>query len=264
MYAKNELPIVRASICYYDSRYDARTAEEVLRVLKSYGFFPPDKLYAGPLTDEQYRPFDPDSEAIFVRAYGEMDVFSTDMANRDSREGRDFWRVDWGFTFNKASDRHAHPHQIKPWNILSLDSSYDRLQDPALHAAYIDCVKELIAVLQPFYASIDDVSVKATLLGLSKERRFTADRVQAIYWGNYWSRVFCERYPVEKLTASTPPCLSEPHADGLFFTLTPSVLNVRAPACRRARRHLTRVLLRESGLWTYTGKALWWRAVGRS
>lgn len=45
-----QTPLFSASIYYYDSKYDAELAQGVLDILEQYGFFPPDKLYAGKYT----------------------------------------------------------------------------------------------------------------------------------------------------------------------------------------------------------------------
>lgn len=77
----------------------------------------------------------------------------------------------------------------------------------------------LIFEFNAFYANIDDVDMKVTLLKEVHENHFTPNRIQQVYWGNYWGPVFHthivnlydQKYPISNI---------ENIGNGLFFTLS--------------------------------------------
>lgn len=240
MYSKHETPLIRGTLYYYDDAYPAALGGQVRDALEAFGFFPPEKLYADVLTGGEYQPFTPEMADLFPRGYSEKEVFSLSMASADSSKAAEYWKFDWYFTFHK-SDTLAVTPIFRPWNVLTLDSTYDRLRDPAAYDAYFACLKELIALIRPFYARIDDVANANRLLNAAKEPHFKPDYIQQIYWGNYFGPEFCDRFGKEKLLHLPAGQISE-LADGVFFTLTDSVLEAPAWKCGIARRKIKRYL----------------------
>ena len=184
MYSKCERPVISASIFYYDTDYELERAKQVLEVLKKYGMFPPEKIHADKLTKNKFVLADEQTEDIFAQAYVEKDVFGLDMSSADSRKSTDYWRVIWSLTYLKNSRIVSCP-PITPWNTLFVHSTYDRLRNPVALESYLRCVKDLIEILNPFYAEIDDVSNKNRLQDRAGATHFIPDKLQVIYWGNY-------------------------------------------------------------------------------
>lgn len=241
MYGKNETPIIRSSLFYYDDTYPAALGAGVRDILAAHGFFPPDRLYADRLTGEEYRRFTPEMADLFPRGYSEKGVFSISMASADSAVAAEYWKFDWNFTFHKSETLAVTP-KFRPWNVLSLDSTYGRLRDPAAYEAYFACLRELIELIRPFYGRTEDVANAVRLLNAAGEPHFKPDHIQQIYWGNYFGPAHCSTYGKDDLLR-LPACTSE-LADGVFFTLTDSVLDQPLWKCGMARRKIKAKLRR--------------------
>ena len=109
-----------------------------------------------------------------------------------------------------------------PWNTLTIQSTYGRLYNEANAMNYLNCIKELIAFLSPFYASVDELKTKVELMGKTPEQHFVSDKVQEIFWGNFWGEEFCKRYDANGILESTE-CHIETIGNGIFFTLSESM-----------------------------------------
>lgn len=240
MYLKNERPIIRATIYYYDTKYALNTSYAVLNVLKKYHMYPPEKINADKLTKNRFISFDENTDNLFSKAYCEKDVLQIDIASGNIRSTADYWRVSWGLTFYKNSKLAVSAPQFMPWNTLSIDSSHTRLEDTSKESAYLSCIKELIEILNPFYVSIDDVNNKVLLMNQVKETKFVPDRVQQIFWGNYWGPSFCVQYrdAVLKIPAKNVELCN----NGVFFTLSDNILDFNTNECRIGRQSITRFL----------------------
>ena len=239
MYSKYERPIISASLFYYDTQYDSETARKVLQILDQHTMFPPDKIHADILTNNRYIKADVCAKDIFVKAYSEKDVLGIDMASGDSRKVTDYWRFNWKLTYNK-NQRQVIGNKFKPWNIITLQSTYGRLQNEE-EFFFIDCVKALIKAVSPFYASIDDIANKLELQNLCNETHFTPDKVQTIYWGNYFGREYTNRYGLEKIM-SLPAYECEKIDDGVFFALSDSLHNYGGKEVVQRRKQIKRIL----------------------
>lgn len=233
MYLKGETPVIKASIFYYDADYYEETAAGVFKVLEKYNMHLPQKLHAGKLTDSEYVKVAGSVEDLFVQAYCEKDVLGVDMLGGDE-ETSDYWRVEWSFTFYKLSKLDVQP-AFMPWNVISLYSTYERLRDQETYSNYFACFKELISVLKPFYASIDDVDNKVKLAKKAHIDKFTPDRIQQIYWGNYWGEKLCHNTTADELR-NLPVKDFEVIENGVLFFLTDNVFGFDSSECKRSRR----------------------------
>ena len=240
MYSKYEIPLFETSIFYYDIQYDIKTAETVFAILDKYGMSNAEKIYAGKLTKNRYVSAKDNTKNIFTKAYSEKNVLEIDMANGDGCNVTEFWKVDWGLTFYKNSKIDVKP-TFMPWNVLTVKSTYGRLQEKKIYDDYMSCVLELIEVLQPFYATIDDVSNYAYLLRKAKEPHFIPDKIQCIYWGNYFGKQYCDKYK-EDYIANIPAYSVKKIGDGVFFTLSESIFDFNSPETKAMRRKLKKYL----------------------
>lgn len=240
MYSEYEKPIIDCSIFYYDTDYKRSTGEQVLDILEKYNMFPPEKFYAGKLTKNRFVYATEQTKDLMAQAYHERDILGLDMASGNSRKVTDFWRVEWNLTFYKNSKLAVEP-KFTPWNVLSIHSTHGRLNDPTIYSQFFGCAKELIELLDPFYASVDDVDNKVKLMDRAREAHFVPDRVQEIYWGNYFGEFHCEHYGMEKLK-SIPAKTVESIRNGVFFTLTDHALEYDTRECENARRKVKKYL----------------------
>ena len=240
MYSEYEKPIIVCSIFYYDTDYEKSTAEQVLNTLEKYNMFPPEKFYAGKLTRNRFVYATKNTKTMMAQAYTEKNVHGLDMASGDSRKTDAYWRVQWNLTFYKSSKIVANP-VFKPWNVLSIYSTHNRMNDPAIYADFFNCMRELIECLHPFYAYADDVSNKVQLMDLANEAHFVPDRIQEIYWGNYFGENHCNHYGLDKIK-KIPGKNVEMIGNGVFFSLTDHVLEYGSNECQNARKTVKRYL----------------------
>ena len=240
MYSEYEKPIIICSIFYYDREYKKDTAAQVLHILTKYGMFPPEKFYAGKLTENRFVYAGKQARDILIQGYSEKDVLELDMSSGNSRKVTDYWRVQWGLTFYKNSRLAVEPVFL-PWNVLSIHSTHGRLKDSKLYSDFFGCMKELIALLEPFYVSVDDVNNKVNLMDRAKEAHFVPDRIQEIFWGNYFGKDHCSRYGLDNLKR-LPSKHIEVIGDGIFFSLTDSVLEYDSKECKNGRKKIKQYL----------------------
>lgn len=177
---------------------------------------------------------------MFVQAYSERDVLEIDMASGNSRKVTDFWKVNWKLTYYKNSCLTGFC-KIISWNILTIQSTYGRMYDQANYSKFFACIKELIGILNPFYASIDDVSNTLRLMDRAKEPHFVPDRIQAVYWGNYWGEDHCKKIGVGKVL-NIPVAYVEQIGRGVYFALSDSVQGFASKETEVARRKVERFL----------------------
>ena len=217
MYSKSERPIVRGTIFYYDDIYDDRLARDVISILENFSFFPPEKVYADKLTRGKFVNYSPDLKPLIIEAYSQKGVFGLDMASGNSKTHNDYW------------------------NVFSLDLARDRLQNHNLCQRYLACIIELIRVINPFYAKVDDVSNAVHLLEQAHEPYFKPDYIQQIFWGNYFGKDYCFHYGKERLMDIVTPCVKVIN-DGVFFSLTPNIIDFQSKECEKKRKTIKSLL----------------------
>lgn len=240
MYSEYEKPIIKCTIFYYDTDYKKSTAEQIFEILEKYNMFPPEKFYAGKLTRNRFIYANEQTKDVMVQAYAEKNVLGIAMASGNSRKVEEYWSVDWSLTFYKNSKLAVEP-TFMPWNVLSIESTHGRLQDPAVYRDFFLCMKDLIKLIHPFYARVDDVDNAVTLMDRTKERRFVPDYIQQIYWGNYFGSMHCNHYGMDKIE-KIPASNVEKIGDGVFFSLTDHVLEYNTRECKQARRRVEKYL----------------------
>ena len=235
-----EKPLFCASIYYYDSKYDAELVQGVLDILERYGFFPPDKLCAGKYTRDKYMDYKPSMRQVFTSAYREKDILSVEMAKKYDPDATDFWKLLWAFTFHKFKRLPVVP-KYEPWNVLTLFMTYGLLAQEHRYTAFMSCIKELIGLINPFYAELDDTSNSITLMRAAHEPCFKPEYVQQLYWGNCFGERHCLRYGFDKLM-QMPAYNVQQIGNGVFFTLTDCASDFSSGKCRRMRRKIKRYL----------------------
>lgn len=243
MYNENEKPEISASILYFDKEYGVDTARKISDILCKYGFDKPGKIYAGCLTNNRYKKYPGHFSDLFIRAYSEKDVMSYGMASGDSRKADEYWRFDCNMTFykdSKLAPRNSE-NSFEPWNVINLSSTYGRLKDKAETDNFLKCVKDLILLLNPFYADIDDISNSVDLLFEAGEQTQVSDRIQQIYWGNYYGPSFCQKYGTDKML-NLPAYSIEKLGDGVFYTLCENVFGFASDECKKRRKQIRKIL----------------------
>lgn len=237
MYSKNEIPKFSASLFYYDFQYSSEVSYTVKSILKEYGFFPPEKIYADRLTGNRYRLYSRLHEDVFVKAYSEPNIIGLSMASGDSRKVTEFWQFDWGYTFYKCSDIDISQTSFKPWNVITLQSTYGRLNEASNQQAFLNCVLSLIKYLKPFYGNLDDIDNLVEL----DQKPFQPNEKRPVFWGNYWGSDYCKMVGVERLNWN-PEFKFLLINDGVFFALTDCLRDCTSRTSNELRRRIEEVL----------------------
>ena len=252
-YRKNETPMLCATLCYYDNPHTKALGEQVQNILEAYGFFPPHMIFADTLTSCRFRKFSPDMHDLLSRAYMEEGVGGVKLVSGDSRKVQDYWQVEWFFRhYNKKDKLEVKKPKILPWNVLSLYTTYGRIKDEEQLTQYLGCVKELIRLIKPFYADIDDVSNSVRLLKAAREETFNPEYIQQIYWGNYWDLDHYQELDKEKILNVSKCCVDE-FGNGVFLTLTDNVFDACTMRSELRRKWVKRKIGLKLGL-KQTGK----------
>lgn len=243
MYQNFEVPQFKATLFYYDCGYEKQTANKIISVLEQFNFFPPDQICADKLTKNRYINANEHTPQLFVQAYSEKDVFCIETATAAGMgkdKEKEFWKVVLGLTYYKNS-RLVGSCKFKPWNTLSIYSTYRRLQDNNKYSDFIDCVKCLISTVKPFYACIDDVANCVKLMDEVKAKHFVPNVVQQIYWGNYYGEDY-KTLLGEDCFLYMPAFEIEHIGDGVFFTLSNSLFDFDSKDVKFQRKQVWKYL----------------------
>lgn len=243
MYQKFEEPQFKATLFYYDFDYEKQTAESIVSVLEQFNFFPPDRICADKLTKNRYKKADENTPQLFVQAYNEKNVFCIETASAvvtGEEKEKEFWKVVLGLTYHK-SNKLVGSCNFKPWNTLSIYSTYGRLQEDNNYSDFINCAKCLISTIKPFYACIDDVANCVKLMDEVKAAHFVPNVVQQIYWGNFYGKDY-KTLLGEDCFSHIPASEIEYIGDGLFFTLSSSLLGFDDKEVKLKRKQIWKYL----------------------
>ena len=241
MAINNENPLISATIFYYDEQYPIELSEQVLAILEQYGMFPPHKIYAGKLTRNRFIKTNEYTRDLFVRGYREKDVFEIDMSSGDSRLVSEYWRFDWGLTYYKSSQL-VGACRLKPWNIITIQSTHGRLQDKQISYEFMCCIKDLIRTVKPFYASIDNLRNKLRIMDERKYTHFHPERMQPVFWGNYFGKDYIDKVDLQNFH-TLPLYNMDRINDGLFFTLSDHPLCFEDRGVETLRRQVEKCYL---------------------
>lgn len=240
MYNKNEKPLIKASVFYYDNDYNSYFyPNSILHILKKHNLDIPQKYYAGPMTQNRYANYNENFEDIFVESYIQKDVFEFDMSSGDIRKETNYWNFNWSYTFYKNSKLKKEKISFQPWNIISFSATHDWMKTSDNRENFINCFLEIIEVIKPIYGIIDDVDNKVGLLQKAGFSCVRLDTIQQIYWGNYWGKQYCEAINLdEEKMKQFPIANSETVGEGVFFSLTDNPLDYDTMESKRKRKEI--------------------------
>lgn len=108
------------------------------------------------------------------------------------------------------------------YNYISMLGTYDHLLDSTIQENFVNLFCDLADLFDAFYGRIEDVSTGVDILDKTKEKCFTPERVQAIYWGNYFGK---NHLTYDDISNSLDDHFAKVmHTDkGVFFSLTNDV-----------------------------------------
>lgn len=125
------------------------------------------------------------------------------------------------------------------FNVISLGIETDLLiESPALQRLYLDSIKSMIEQFDPVFAAVDDIAVASDMLRRAGELTcYALDRIQTVYWGNYFGKEYCNAYGVDKLL-SIPCFLSKPLANGVWLQINDSLCKTSWESTSEERRRI--------------------------
>lgn len=228
------IPTVKCNIFYFDSENNDDLAKEIVDILKKYEFFSPTIIHADNLTNNKFVACDGDMEKIFLEAYVQPKINSVWISSLQNEADELYWDLNWNFTSYKLKKCKALT--IHTWNILQFSATHKMFVKKGFANSFISCVKELIRILNPISAIIEDAE-KCTEV-LQKYQPFNPENIPAIFWGNYLAKKCI-------LPEFANSCLESgidltQIGEGLFFTLTDNPLDYNTTKCMNLRRKLSK------------------------
>lgn len=243
MYNYNEKPLIRATLFYYDNEYCSEYyPKEILKILKNSPFADPKKYFAGLLTHNKFINTDEKFEEVFIKSYTQKDVFEIDITNGDINKEDLFWEIDWSYTFFKNSKLIRKNTFFKPWNIITISTSYEWVNLPGNIESLLQCLFKIIEVIRPVYGNIDDVNNKVELLEEAGYSCVNIDTIQQIYWGNYFGSELSQKINLnDDVFAQLPVSYGRRIADGFYFSLTNNPLIFKSKEIFKLRKEIKKM-----------------------
>lgn len=108
---------------------------------------------------------------------------------------------------------------------------------------YMSIVKELIGIINPIYAKIDDIGESLEILDKSGEDTYQCviDYVPAIFWGNYFGEKYIQQYGKDKLLSSPYGIISNV-GNGILITMNDDPMIYNTKECSEDRKRLSKYL----------------------
>lgn len=238
MYEYYETPLFGFSVLFLDYEYAPETAIELQHILENNGFFKDCYIQAGKLTHNRFVRLREDMREHFISAYtGACSVIQLCGAKNTT----DTWNVNLTVFCPKTSQK---PEQITKWNRVSLSVPYRLLKEALFCDRFFASFFQLLSLLKPFYATLDDLAVSSELSSYPGKGFIVPTRygvVKAIHWGNYFSSAYCEKYKLSPQT-HLPAAHMKSIGDGIYFSITESPLDYDTPRCMAQRKEIATML----------------------
>lgn len=230
-YEVNEQPMVDATIYYHDNGHysSVKFCETVLFAFKKYGYFDvtnielgKHKFVNGILKDYVVRYSKKDVSKIDLQAeifawVNDDEITYISFIHKEQRHL--IWNISWYKNYTMPDGVSISDYMF---NYLVIESSYERLEITDIQDSYIELFCNLADVFEAFYGRIEDISTAISVMDRTKERCFSDEYLQSIYWGNYFGKKICEDLGQEKLER-LPVAHKEFTEAGFFFTLTDDI-----------------------------------------
>lgn len=171
--------------------------------------------------------------------YSTKGVNLISMASGNSKKVEDYWQFSWYLTSPRPTEQKIN--HLKMWSVITLDTTYGLLKDVYQYNNYLSCVKELIRLVKPFHAGIDDVSNWNALMEKVNEDCYTPKYIQQIFWGNYFGETHCAKYGMKELL-SLPADSLEVINGGVLFFLTGNIFDFASKECDLKRKTVKKYL----------------------
>ena len=248
-----EQPMIDATIYYYDKGYctTAEFCENLLLSLKKHRYdyitnieLGKHKLTKGILENYVVRYSKKDVSKLDLQAevlkwVNDNDVAYISLVHKEKR--RWMWDITWHKNYKLSNGVSVSDYTF---NHLTMMSSYECLENKDAQTAYVDLFCELCDLFEAFYGKIEDVATAVSVLNQTKETVFNHERIQAVYWGNYFGKHYCSEIGIETFKRA-PACITKSTHLGIFLSMTNNLLDSKNNPDYRKRKKLFRHLTQQ-------------------
>lgn len=215
-----------SSVLYYfcDSIYKNRSglSENFLSIVRKMGFDDISRVdiienvYINGLLKHRHRsiPLEKVEEELKKRVFDD-DTGCISISN-SGRGKKARWQIGWFLSTVTPLGRK------KTFDHVDITCDGEILSDRTKQEKFIGMFCALADLLNAFYGRIEDISTAISVMDRTKERCFSDEYLQSIYWGNYFGKKICEDLGQEKLER-LPVAHKEFTEAGFFFTLTDDI-----------------------------------------
>lgn len=215
MYSKEEIPKIRINLFFYNNDFSLDQAKTLKSLLMKYNFFPPRKIYAGNLTKNRVLNFKENMSDYFVESMISDNSIGFGMSSISNKSENEYWQVD---IYRGATEKKLNfIPTYRQWGIITIDSTYGRLGVLDNLFNLQSLMFELIDFVNPFYGTVEDISISVDLMSKTREKRFVPGFPQNVYWGNYFSKEYCEIFDPDVIR-NLPSMNIVELKNGLYFS----------------------------------------------
>lgn len=226
-YLANEQPLIGAIIYYYNDNVPTMTlCETFLSTLKEHSYLDfacislgKHKIMNGVLKDyivkynknqlrvvsleKEIHKWIVDDDITYI-------TFTVKVKNKFSFE------ITWNKDFKMPDGTRVSDYT---YNFISMLCSYEHLSNSAAQENFVELFCDLADLFNAFYGRVEDVSTGVDILDATKEKCFTPERVQAVYWGNYFGKDYMKHIDTSNSLDAHFARVIQTNK-GIFFSLT--------------------------------------------
>ncbi len=243
MYDSNEIPTVNSILYYYDDCIDDKEAlaAKFLSLIQesvfSYNKIVVRKnvLVNGISKIKSISYFSKDIRKMDLAQSLNEWIWDSDTAaisfvNASRKNPDSYFGIDWfvGFMFPEGEKNRI-------FETLNISCTYDKIANQSENDGFVGLFCNMASLLKAFYGKIDDVAASVDTMDRTKEKCFTEEYLQAVYWGNFFGKKICEDIGTKALTSLPVEC-KRAVGEGFFFSLTPNIQDSINPDMRKRRR----------------------------
>lgn len=215
--------MISATLWYYDDDHNYETGEKIFKALEKHSFFQPTLFYAEKITKNRQEKYNSESKEKYYKAFTDKSILGVTFTNCNSHKQSTYWGVD--FTFAPNKEILGFEPVVRPRNLISIEATLDMFKNEAFMDEFMDTVKELICIVDPFYGMIDTTSNANRLLDEVNEECYKPhEYIQTIFGGNYFGKKYCDLYGREKVM-DVPLQSKEAINNGILFMLSNNCLD---------------------------------------
>lgn len=229
----NEIPMINATMWTHTDLRDKKIIEKLKQLfVMRKDDLKPKIIYGGKLTSNKNKKFNNENEEdikLFYNCLSNKDVLRIVLTNDDRIKEKII------FAFTIAF--------VPQFTVITFEATHTFFSSQEQKDKYMSIVKELIEIVDPIYAKIDDIGNSLDILEKYGEETYQCviNYVPAIFWGNYFGQKYVTQYGREKLLNS-PYGIVSIVGNGILITTTNDPMNYNSKECAVNRKKLSKYL----------------------